>query len=103
MRSKEDEIDYRFFQEPDLPSISVTKERISKVRKTLEEIPFDAKRRFSHQFGLDVADVKVIFRHKWCIETFTRIIWQLTVDPKLAFKWVFEHILGNCMKKDLDF
>ena len=46
LRVKEEEPDYRFFQDPDLPQITVTNERISKIHGILGEIPFDVKKRF---------------------------------------------------------
>ena len=57
------------------------------MHKTLGEIPYDAKRRFCNTFGMDVSDVKIIFKNKWSIELFTRIVWTLQCDPKMAYKW----------------
>ena len=87
LRVKEEEPDYRFFQDPDLPQISVTNERISQIHGILGEIPFDVKKRFCNQFGMDVPDVKNVFRNPWSIEMFTRLIWSLQIDPKLVYKW----------------
>lgn len=103
LRVKEDEPDYRFFQDPDLPQITVTNERISKIHGILGEIPFDVKKRFCNQFGMDVPDVKNVFRNPWSIEMFTRLVWSLQIDPKLVYKWIYEHIYGNVERKDLDF
>jgi len=97
------EPDYRFFQDPDLPQITVTNERISAVHAGLGEIPFEVKKRFCNQFGMDVADVKNVFRSPWSIEMFTRLVWTLQIDPKLVYKWIYEHIFGNVEKKGLDF
>ena len=60
---------------------------------------------------MDVADVKIIFRNPWSVEPFTRLVFGLHVDPtngKLSFcinflTRVYEHIYGNCVKKDKDF
>ena len=46
LRLKEEEPDYRYFQDPDLPQITVTNERISKIHGNLGEIPFEVKKRF---------------------------------------------------------
>lgn len=87
LRVKEEEPDYRFFQDPDLPQITVTNERISRIHGILGEIPFDVKKRFCNQFGMDVPDVKNVFRNPWSIEMFTRLVWTLQIDPKLVYKW----------------
>lgn len=103
LRRKEEEPDYRFFQDPDLPQFAISNERISSMHGNLGEVPFEVKRRFCNQFGMDVSDVKNIFRNPWSIELFTRLIWSLQIDPKTVYNWVYEHIYGNCEKKDLDF
>jgi Asp-tRNA(Asn)/Glu-tRNA(Gln) amidotransferase B subunit len=70
---------------------------------SLGEVPFEVKKRFCNQFGMDVSDVKNIFKNPWSIELFTRLIWTLQIDPKTVYKWVYEHIYGNCEKKEIDF
>ena len=87
LRVRSEEPDYRFFQDPDLPQITVTNQRISHIHGILGEIPFDVKKRFCNQFGMDVADVKNVFRNRWSIEMFTRLVWTLQIDPKLVYKW----------------
>lgn len=103
LRHKDTEPDYRFFQDPDLPCITVTNARISQAHKTLGEVPFEVKRRFCNTFGMDVSDVKVIFKNPWSVEFFTRIVWAVQVDPKTVYKWMYENIYGNCERKNLDF
>ena len=41
MRSKEDAHDYRYFRDPDLVTICVTKEEVEAIRATLPELPSD--------------------------------------------------------------
>jgi len=61
MRSKEETSDYGFFQEPDLPFITVTPERIEQARHKLPELPSQKFVRFTEQCGLteDEADILV--------------------------------------------
>ena len=74
LRLKDEEPDYRFFQDPDLPQISVTKERIAAMRELIGEVPFETKRRFTKKFDMEVADVKQIFRYPWSIELFKELV-----------------------------
>ena len=67
MRSKEEAHDYRYFPEPDLPPLVVTKEFIEDARAVLPELPGPRARRFTEQFGLSYADAS-----------------QLTADRSLA-------------------
>jgi aspartyl-tRNA(Asn)/glutamyl-tRNA(Gln) amidotransferase subunit B len=103
IRAKEEEPDYRYFQDPDLPQISVSNERISAMYGILGEVPFEVKRRFTNQFGMDVSDVKNVFRNPWSIEMFTRLVWTLQIDPKRVYRWVYEYIFDHCEKQGKDF
>jgi len=103
IRSKGEEPDYRYFQDPDLPQITVSNERISAMYGILGELPFEVKRRFTNQFGMDVSDVKTVFRNPWSIEFFTRLVWTLQIDPKTVYKWVYEYVFHKCEKDSLNF
>lgn len=95
--------DYRFFQEPDLPLVKITNDRISNCHSELNEVPFEVKRRFCNSFGLDIADTKIIFKNPWSVEMYTRIVWSLQVDPKIVFQWIYKHIRDDSLESGLDF
>ncbi len=67
MRSKEEAHDYRYFPEPDLPPLVVTKDFIEGVRTSMSELPGPRAKRFAEQYGLSYADAS-----------------QLTADHSLA-------------------
>lgn len=67
LRSKNEDPDYRFFQDPDLPRIKVAEDKITYAHKSMRELPFDFKRRFCETYGMEVCDVKVIFRNPWSL------------------------------------
>jgi aspartyl-tRNA(Asn)/glutamyl-tRNA(Gln) amidotransferase subunit B len=52
MRSKEETADYRFVEEPDLPIIHITKERLELAKKSMPELPLDKFERLTTQCGL---------------------------------------------------
>ena len=85
MRSKEQDPDYRFLQEPDLPCFLVSEERIDRVRKVIEETPFDRKKAFALKYGLPIADVQTAFTYPWSVEIFERV--SQGRDPKTVFNW----------------
>ncbi len=85
LRVKDEEPDYRFFQDPDLPAISITDDRVQAVRQTLGEVPFELKHKFCKTYGMDIADVKIIFRNVWSIPLFQSIVSKLKMDPNVVF------------------
>ena len=103
LRKKEEEPDYRFFQDPDLPAFHIDSQRITNAQKDLSEIPFEEKKKFCAQYNMEVAETKSIFRYPSTIALFRQLVEEPNIDPGLVYKWLFEHINGNCVKKDLDF
>jgi aspartyl-tRNA(Asn)/glutamyl-tRNA(Gln) amidotransferase subunit B len=51
-RSKEEAHDYRYFPEPDLPPIAVSREWVEEIRAGLPELPDARRARFVSQYGL---------------------------------------------------
>jgi len=56
MRKKEGLADYRYFPEPDLPGVILTKEYVNSIRDSLPELP-EVKRRRYEKMGLSMQDV----------------------------------------------
>ena len=55
-RSKEYAHDYRYFPEPDLPPLEITREMVDGIRAELPELPAARATRFREQLGLSVCD-----------------------------------------------
>lgn len=60
MRSKEQAHDYRYFPEPDLPHVEVTKQLLDELRITLPELGLQKKNRFRTQYGLPAYDAGIL-------------------------------------------
>ena len=60
MRSKEDAHDYRYFPDPDLRPLIVSKERIEKIKQNMPELPDVKKARFIEEYGLTNYDASVL-------------------------------------------
>jgi aspartyl-tRNA(Asn)/glutamyl-tRNA(Gln) amidotransferase subunit B len=60
MRSKEEALDYRYFPEPDLPSLVVDPLWIEEERKNLPELPAMRVERYRSEFGLGLSDAETI-------------------------------------------
>lgn len=64
MRSKEDANDYRYFPEPDLQPITINKEYIETVKKSLPPLPKELFKIYTTEFGLSEYDSNVLIEEK---------------------------------------
>ncbi|MFQ6121700.1 MAG: Asp-tRNA(Asn)/Glu-tRNA(Gln) amidotransferase subunit GatB [Dehalococcoidales bacterium] len=63
-RTKEYAHDYRYFPEPDLPPLIITREWVEKIRAKLPELPEARRDRFIAEYGLPVYDAKLLTSSK---------------------------------------
>jgi len=59
-RVKESSDDYRYFPEPDLPPLELSREWVEGIRARLPELPEDRKARFVREYGLPAYDAGVL-------------------------------------------
>lgn len=60
LRSKEDEVDYRYFPEPDLPPLVIEEGLVEQIRAELPELPDDKCRRLVADYDLPLYDAQVL-------------------------------------------
>ncbi len=58
-RTKEEAQDYRYFPEPDIPAFALQK-TVKKIKDLLPELPITRRYRFANEFGLSLADAKIL-------------------------------------------
>ncbi len=92
MRSKEYSHDYRYFPDPDLVPIYVTKEYINKVVTEMPELPESKRLRFTSEFGLPEYDAMVLTESPDLAAYFEQVA-GLVNDKKLASNWVMGQVL----------
>jgi aspartyl-tRNA(Asn)/glutamyl-tRNA(Gln) amidotransferase subunit B len=73
-RSKELANDYRYFPEPDLPTLIIDKKLIKKIKDSLPELPADKKERFMKEYGLKAGDIETIIDNKKVSEYFENVV-----------------------------
>ncbi|MFC7177204.1 Asp-tRNA(Asn)/Glu-tRNA(Gln) amidotransferase subunit GatB [Halosegnis marinus] len=96
MRSKEEEKDYRYFREADLPPLRVSdwKDRIA-----IPELPDARRRRFREQYGLSGEAASKLTSTKQVADFFEDVAEQF--DPDLAATWVADNLLGELNYRDM--
>jgi aspartyl-tRNA(Asn)/glutamyl-tRNA(Gln) amidotransferase subunit B len=78
LRSKEDAHDYRYFPEPDLPPLIVTKEEIEAEHGRVPALPAELKKRYVTDYGLSEQAATTIAQHPAIVQFFdeTRATFQ---------------------------
>ena len=64
MRHKEEANDYRYFPEPDLQAVIVTKEYIAQVKSQLPPLPKELYSKFTTEYGLSDYDTNILIDEK---------------------------------------
>ena len=89
-RFKESAEEYRYFPEPDLPILEMSREWVEQVRNRLPELP-DAKRdRFTADLGLSAYDASVLVADQAVAHYYEAVI-AAGANPKSVANW----IIGN--------
>ena len=96
-RSKEVAEDYRYFPEPDLPPLVISRQQVDEIRSAMPELP-DAKRgRFQEQYGLSEYDARVLANTRARADFFEGTVALLGGSPqraKTVANWVNGHFAG---------
>jgi aspartyl-tRNA(Asn)/glutamyl-tRNA(Gln) amidotransferase subunit B len=103
MRSKEEAHDYRYFPEPDLVPIVVSKDMIEAIRQTIPELP-DAKReRFVLTYGLPSYDADMLTQSRAMAEFYEDTV-KLSGQPKAVSNWIMGELMRllNAENKEIE-
>lgn len=73
-RSKEEANDYRYFPEPDLPKMVISKDLVEKVKKEQPELPYQKIERWVKDLGITKADGVVLSDTQEMAEFFERAV-----------------------------
>jgi aspartyl-tRNA(Asn)/glutamyl-tRNA(Gln) amidotransferase subunit B len=80
-RTKEEEQDYRYFYEPDIPSIQIDEDYLKELHSKMPELPDERKERFINYYKLTEHVSKVLIDHKDLADYFEESI-KIYFAPK---------------------
>jgi len=92
MRSKEEAHDYRYFPEPDLPPVIVTKELLDEVKQELPELPTVRLKRFMNEMGLSEDEAVVLTESRAMADYFEEALAILN-EPKSISNIILTEVL----------
>jgi len=103
MRSKEEAHDYRYFPEPDLPPLRISKEELDAIRAGMPELPGQLRKRFEGEYGLSPYDADVLSQTRALAGYFESLVAAFPADPKQCANWLANELLGRLkeMGKDI--
>lgn len=81
MRSKEEAVDYKYFIEPNIPSIKIDKELMDIVSSRLVKLPYDRYKYYVDELGLSNVDANTIVKDR-CLSDFFDEAIRGDVSPK---------------------
>ena len=87
LRSKEEAHDYRYFPEPDLVPMVISKDWVDEIRTTLPELPDERQARFVEQYGLPAYDAIVLTSLKEMADYYEQCVEQFN-NPKAVSNWI---------------
>lgn len=84
-RSKEDAMDYRYFPEPDLPPLHVSKEFVE--ARLVPELPIDRRRKYLSDYKLQEDDARILSNERALSDYYEELV-ALTGDAKRSCSYV---------------
>ncbi len=90
MRGKEDAHDYRYFPEPDLMPLSISREWVEKIKETMPELPEQKRQRYM-DLGLSEYDASVVVEQMDLAIFFDEVL-KLGANPKIAVNFLMGEI-----------
>lgn len=93
MREKENERDYRYFCEPDLPIVEIGNEDIELIREKMPLLP-DAKKKFiQDKYKISEKETEFLCRDKALYGLFEKMV-DINHNPGLCLNW----LSGECLR-----
>ena len=106
-RTKEEEDDYRYFPEPDLPPLVIDPGWIESIQAALPELPIVKRHRFIQVYQLSDYDAGVLVAEQDVADYFEQVIAFIAdqhsaeISPKMAANWIIGELFGLLNQENL--
>jgi len=100
-RYKERADEYRYFPEPDLPLVEVSREWVEDLRRRLPALPDELQQRFIDELKLSPYDAAVLTAERSVAAYFQEII-DNGVDAKIASNWITTDLFRMMNARDIE-
>jgi aspartyl-tRNA(Asn)/glutamyl-tRNA(Gln) amidotransferase subunit B len=93
MRNKEEAHDYRYFPDPDLLPLELTRDYVEALARELPELPDEKKKRFIGDYALSAYDADVLVGERATADFYEAV--ARGRDAKIAANWVINELFGR--------
>jgi aspartyl-tRNA(Asn)/glutamyl-tRNA(Gln) amidotransferase subunit B len=100
MRGKEDAHDYRYFPEPDLMPLEISREWVQKIKDSMPELPAQKRARYQ-SLGLSEYDANVIVEQMGLALFFDKVL-ELGANPKTAVNFIMGEIAAYLKENHME-
>lgn len=100
MRGKEDAHDYRYFPEPDLMPLEISREWVEEIRAKMPELPNQKRKRYQ-EIGLSEYDASVIVEQMGLALFFDKVL-ELGANPKTAVNFIMGEITAYLKEEHVE-
>lgn len=102
MRSKEESQDYRYFPDPDILPISITKADVEKLKAEMPVLPAERRKKYVEEFGLPFDDAAQLTLEKDVSDYFENCV-KLYNLPKKISNWILIELFRIVKETDKEF
>ncbi len=99
MRSKEEAHDYRYFPDPDLLPVTVDRQWVEQIGKSLTELPDQRFERYVEQLEIPQYDAGVLTASRDIADYFEECL-RYCDKPKLVSNWIMTEVLRELKSED---
>lgn len=99
MRSKEEAKDYRYFPEPDLPPVVLTRDYVDEIRKNLPELPHQRRERYLGVLNLSEYSTDILISDKALSDHYEEGLKHTTHAVPLC-NWLTAEFVGRIKDSD---
>lgn len=100
MRTKEEEADYRYFPEPDLPPVPIPRSWLEEVRRSLPELPWEKAARYQ-ALGIRAKDAEVLAYTPALARFLDQALEVGLASPQALANWLLADVAGLLNERGL--
>lgn len=100
MRKKVEAVDYKYFIEPNIIPVKITKDYLAQIKSTIPMLPSERRKLYIESYGLSKYDANILVKDQKVALYFEKML-SLGADPKISSNWVTTKVLGYTNKYEI--